>query len=152
VTVDDNRRGEQGSDRRRQPRGGRRTSDTPGRGPIVLVADADSGARRPCVTYLIRRGFLVDEASSGREAASAVTMMHPQLVLLDAALSSKALLLMSIREAAIPTIVMTTDFMESTGSPGGALVKPFALDALLEEIRRVLRTDGPSAGGASETI
>jgi DNA-binding response OmpR family regulator len=118
----------------------------------VLVADADNGARRPCVTYLIRRGFLVDEASSGREAASAVMMMHPRLVLLDTALPSKAVLLTSIQQAAVPMIVMTTDFMESTGSPRRALVKPFTLDALLGEIRRVLRSDGDGADGASETI
>lgn len=138
MTTTERRAAERSSDRRRAPRGGRRQTDTPGRHPIVLVADADHGARRPCVRYLIRRGFLVDEANGGVEAASAIMMMRPRIVLVDAALPAARSFLPSIREAGIPMIVMTTDFMEPATHAAGLLIKPFPLETMLTEVRRVL--------------
>jgi DNA-binding response OmpR family regulator len=132
-------RAERPTDRRRAPRGGRREHDTPGQYPLVLVADSDNGARRPCVQYLIRRGFLVDEAHGGDEATSAVRTTRPRLVLVDAALPAKRRLLPSIQAAGIPMIVMTTDFMEPATNAAGVLIKPFPLEAMLTEVRRVLR-------------
>ena len=51
-------------DRRRVPRGGRRTTDRTGLHPTILVADSYEGARRPCARYLDRFHFQVVEAST----------------------------------------------------------------------------------------
>ena len=149
MTTADERRTDQPSDRRRAPRGGRRDTDAQGRHPTLLIADADSGARRPCVRYLARHGFLVDEANGGDEATSAVEMVKPRLVLMDAALPAARRFVPSVQAAGIPLIVMTTDFMDaSAGDAAGRLVKPFPLDNMLAEVRRVLRLlDRQDAGG-----
>ena len=131
-------RAERPNDRRRPPSGGRRETDTPRRHPIVLVADADHSARRPCVQYLIRRGFLVDEATGGVEATSAIMMMRPRIVLVDPALPAARRFLPSIQAAGIPMIVMTTDVMEPATNAAGVLIKPFPLETMLTEVRRVL--------------
>jgi DNA-binding response OmpR family regulator len=143
-------RAERPTDRRRTPRGGRREDDTPGQYPLVLVADADNGARRPCVQYLMRRGFMVGEANGGDEATSAVMTTRPRIVLVDAALPAARRFLPSVQAAGIPVIVMTTDFMEPAGNAAGVLIKPFPLEAMLTEVRRVLRLFDRADDGTSE--
>ena len=76
------RRQPQAVDRRRVPRGGRRTDDQPGRHPNLLVADGYLGARTPCVRYLDRFGFAVDEAGDANEALAIIDAKAPNLILL----------------------------------------------------------------------
>ncbi len=126
-------------DRRGASRGGRRDGDRAGRHPIVLVVDADDAVRRICVQCLARFGFLVDDAKGGIEAAAAVQMMPPRVVLVDPALPSAHALLNAIQVARVPMITMTTDYMKTPAEATEILVKPFSLDSMLVAIRRVLR-------------
>ena len=87
--IDSQRRTDQLDDRRKGPRGGRRTTDRPGKHPVVLVADSDDFARRPCVQFLTRRGFLVCEASAGAEAIRSVPALRPDVVLVDMVMPSR---------------------------------------------------------------
>lgn len=144
------RRQSQLADRRRVPRGGRRTGDQPGRYPNLLVADGYLGARTPCVRYLDRFGFAVEEAGDASEALAAVAARPPHLILLAADLPEMAgwRVIHRLREQPdtrpIPVIFMTSDFDAdrtrwSDMPPAAVLVKPFALSTMLHEIRRVLR-------------
>jgi CheY-like chemotaxis protein len=69
-----------GPDRRRTPRGGRRSEDPKGYSPLVLVADddADSGAR--CVAILARLRFAVAPAHSVEEAIKVMAALRPDLI------------------------------------------------------------------------
>jgi len=137
-------------DRRRVPRGGRRTTDRTGLYPTILVADNYEGARRPCARYLDRFHFQVAEASDGEEALSTITAMGPHIILADASLPAMPAwrltqwLAQSWRTRNIPVIVMTSDIGpgDDVALPeiaAGVLIKPFALTAMLAEVRRVLR-------------
>src|ERR1700675_3109397 len=79
-------RRQRSGDRRRVPRGGRRPGDQPGRYPSLLVADSYKGARTPCVRYLDRFGFRVDEAADGNEALAAIAARPPHVILVEDAL------------------------------------------------------------------
>src|SRR6266508_3164295 len=75
-----------GQDRRRVPRGGRRDGDQPGRFPNLLVADDYDGARIPCVRYLDRFGFHIEQAVDGQEALSKVEAAPPHVILVASSL------------------------------------------------------------------
>ena len=128
-------------DRRRVPRGGRRTTDRPGRYPPVLVADSDDGARRPCVRYLQLFGFQVEEARTGDDAVAVIDAVQPQVVVAELTLPSAERLTERLtQDVGIPVIVMATDDASSIQPQAIAvLVKPFPLATMLEEVRRVLR-------------
>src|SRR5437868_1168147 len=76
----------QGPDRRRVSRGGRRATDAPGRFPNVLVAESYEGARIPCVKYLDRFGFRVDEAADGHEALAKIAATPTHVILMESGL------------------------------------------------------------------
>src|SRR5262245_59898074 len=104
------------ADRRQVARGGRRTDDQPGRYPHLLVADSYENARTPCVRYLDRFGFHVDEATDGNEALAMIEAKPPHVILVDAGLPhlSAARLVRRLREQphtrSVRVIVMTSDF------------------------------------------
>jgi len=136
------------ADRRHIPRGGRREGDAPGRFPNILVADSYDGARIPCVKYLDRLGFCVDQAVSGREMLDKLDGVTPHVVLVEGGLpfASVAEIVDRLNRAAhaVPIIVMTSDLGSVKPDIGGhpqvsVLEKPFALSAMLAEIRRLLR-------------
>jgi len=139
------RRGQ--ADRRRVPRGGRRPYDRTGFHPSLLVAEGYEGARLPAVRYLTRFNFEVAEASNGEEALQRIVSMPPQVILADWSLPSMPAprlcqwLEQSWRTRNIPVIVMVSDYEPGEPIPAvaGILVKPFALSAMLDEIRRVIR-------------
>ncbi len=153
MTILERRRPSAG-DRRRVPRGGRRASDAAGRYPNLLIADSYDGARGPCVRYLDRFGFRVEECTDGDEALAAIEARPPHLILVEDGLpkmSAKGMV-RRLKEQphtkAIPVIVMTADFDGRGQQPAqidaaGVLVKPFALSTMLQEIRRVLREHSP---------
>ena len=134
----DQRRTDQPVDRRKASRGGRRTTDRAGRHPVVLVADSDDFARRPCVQFLTRRGFMVCEASAGTDAAAALGVMRPRVAVVDEALPAARTLVPAAQAAGIPLIVMTTDFMANPTGAAAVLIKPFPLSTMLAHLRRIL--------------
>lgn len=144
------RRREQAPERRRVPRGGRRDGDQPGRFPRLLVADSYEGARIPCVRYLHRLGFLVDEASDGDEALAKIEAAPPRVILVESGLPNAPVsqLVRHLRARpetrSVPVIVMMSDLESAAGGVAGTphvsvLAKPFALSVMLQEIRRLLR-------------
>jgi two-component system, OmpR family, phosphate regulon response regulator PhoB len=149
MTTEADRRGLH--DRRRVPRGGRRDYDRPGRYPPVLVADSYEGARVPCVRYLDRFNFDVVEADNGEDALRQIVSSAPRLILTEWALPAMPAdrlcqwLAQGWRTREIPVIVVAADFDVRRPIPSVAsiLVKPFSLDAMLHEVRRVLR-ESPS--------
>jgi two-component system phosphate regulon response regulator PhoB len=134
-------------DRRRVPRGGRRDYDRPGRYPPVLVADSYDGARRPCARYLDRFNFDVMEAANGEDALRQIVASPPRLILTEWTLPTMPAdrlcqwLAQGWRTRGIPVIVVAADFDARRDMPSVAaiLVKPFSLEAMLNEVRRVLR-------------
>jgi len=129
------------------PRGGRREYDRPGRYPPLLVADSYDGARRPCVRYLTRFNFEVAEAANGEDALKHIVSITPRLIVAEWALPSMPAdrlcqwLAQGWRTREIPVIVVTVDFDARRQMPSVAaiLIKPFSLETMLSEVRRVLR-------------
>lgn len=140
-------------DRRRVPRGGRRTTDRPGKYPPVLVAESYDGVRRSCARYLDRFNFQVIEAADGEQALTQIAADPPQVILAELNLPAMPVwrltqwLSQSWRTRQIPVIVLAGDLDASDPSVSpdfqslvaGVLVKPFTLKTMLDEIRRVIR-------------
>ena len=141
------------SDRRRVPRGGRRTYDRGGTYPPILVADGYEGARRPAARYLERYHFDVAEAADGEQALQRIVLTPPHVILTDwslPAMPARRLcqwLDQSWRTRNIPVIVMIGNYEPGEGVPpvAGILIKPFSLTVMLDEIRRILRSQQPAA-------
>ena len=142
------------TDRRRVPRGGRRSIDRPGKHPAVLVAESYEGVRKSCARYLDRFNFHVAEAADGEQALTQIAAEPPQVILTESNLPAMPVgrlaqwLSQSWRTRQIPVIVLAGDLDVSEPSSAsqdvrslvaGVLVKPFTLRVMLEEIRRVLR-------------
>jgi two-component system phosphate regulon response regulator PhoB len=140
-------------DRRRVPRGGRRTDDRAGKYPQVLVAESYDGVRKSCARYLDRFQFQVAEACNGEEALTQIAAEPPQVILVEWNLPAMPAwrlaqwLGQSWRTRQIPVIVLAGDMEPSDVSAAeeartavaGTLVKPFTLRVMLDEIRRVMR-------------
>jgi DNA-binding response OmpR family regulator len=143
-------------DRRAVPRGGRRSYDRPGRFPHLLVADSYDGARIPCARYLDHFGFQVDQVANGRDAISLIKVSLPHLILAEFSLPSVSVVGLcewldrEPRARPVPVIVMISDFEpdrrdQLSQRAAAVLIKPFPLSAMLQEVRRVLRTSPPLA-------
>jgi CheY-like chemotaxis protein len=132
-------------DRRRVPRGGRRSTDRPGRYPRVIVADSYAGARIPYARYLTGLGFEVDEADSGDSLLTLIDRSVPQVILVEKDLPQWPAWCLSTwldldpRTRDIPIIVMAGDSDGEVPPAAGILTKPFQLPSLIKEVRRVLR-------------
>ena len=146
AVVTSEKRNPQGPDRRLFPRGGRRTSDQPGRHPAITIIERYEGVRRPCVRYLEHFNFDVSEAGDPDEGVALLTVTRPAVVLLEdkksagfERLQRQALTL------SIPVVSMATDFSNEDAArkhvtyAAGVLLKPFSLGTMLDEIRRVIR-------------
>lgn len=142
------------------PRGGRRTTDRPGKYPPVLVAESYDGVRRSCARYLDRLHFQVAEASDGEQALRQIAAAPPLLVLAELNLPSMPAprlaqwLSQSWRTRQIPVIVLAGGDLDPSDTSvsedlrsvvAGVLVKPFTLSGMLDEIRRVIRVSGARA-------
>ena len=144
-----NRRAGRTSDRRQEPRGGRRASDRPGHHPTLLVAESYEHVRRPLVRYLEHFSFNVAEAANGAEVMAAVKRLRPKIILTELTLPNMAAgrlsrcLEESVPAPRSPIIAMadelSPDIDTKLGQPEGLLFKPFPLVKALEEVRRVLR-------------
>jgi DNA-binding NtrC family response regulator len=117
----------------------------------VLVADSDGGARRPCADYLDRFRFSVAEAVDGEDLMARIVIAPPRIVLTDARLPSlpPRRLVQWLRHSVwtrhIPVILMAhgtdTELAADSSRTTGVLFKPFSLDAMLNEVRRLLRIE-----------
>ena len=143
---------DRGPDRRQISRGGRRPSDQAGLYPSVLVADNFDGVRNPCARYLSRYHFKVVEALDGAEALARIEADVPRIILTDSTLPEMPLgrltewLDRKWRGRQIPIIAMAGDLDFDSpqlfdGCVAGVLIKPFTLERMLHEVRRVLRED-----------
>jgi DNA-binding NtrC family response regulator len=150
--VSTDRRAVTAPDRRRFPRGGRRSADRPGRHPTVLVADSYEDARSPIARYLDRYGFDVVEATSAREASDLITARRPTAVL-SGLQGDEARELYDCLSATAPgvppvVIVMVSGGDETIPSQAtGILAKPFSLRPMLDELRRELHQQFAGAFG-----
>jgi PleD family two-component response regulator len=121
----------QGPDRRRQPRSGRRPGDKPGFAPLVLVADDDRDSNARCEAILARLRFAVAPAHSADEAVRVMHVLRPNLVvshLKDGAILERSMAA-DPNMAGVPIVKLTRETEEP--------------QALVEEIRRVLRENPP---------
>lgn len=125
-------------------------------GKIIQVCDDDAGVRGILVR-LLSPHYTVVEASDGREALELIEGRCPDLVLLD--LIMPGLSGLETLEAyhrtnpSLPTLVLTgTDEPEAAcrALSMGAhayITKPFDASVLLDEIRSMLESGAPEAGG-----
>src|SRR5262245_25580041 len=137
-----------GPDRRRFSRGGRRTSDLPGRHPRVIIADSYEAARRPCIRYLDHFSFDVAPAPDGESAIEAIGTQTTAVILMDSHLkdpSSRRRLASESQTRGIPLILLVDTQSEARDpdmsdlQPAAVLVKPFPLAVMIDTISGVLR-------------
>jgi DNA-binding response OmpR family regulator len=151
LAPSDRRGTSSGADRRRAPRGGRRPTDRSGLHPTILVAEHDDRVRRPCVRYFTRFCFRVTEAAHGDAVLAEVNAAPPVVIVTELRLPKlpawrlSQQLASDARTRDIPVIVLADDPEdESTqrvlNSAAAVLIKPFTLPTMLDEVRRVLRT------------
>ena len=115
----------------------------------VLVAEDDDALRRMIAGVLVRAGYQVIEAANGADALDilgdallAPPHKGPQIVITDVRMPyvTGLQLLTSLRELAIPTIIVTAfpdDRTRELARKLGAfavLAKPFELDTLLRAV------------------
>jgi CheY-like chemotaxis protein len=72
------------SDRRKQPRGGRRTGDRPGFAPLVLVADEESQSLEMCEAILAKLHFAVAPVNSVEKAVAIIETLRPDVIVAHA--------------------------------------------------------------------
>jgi hypothetical protein len=70
----------QGPDRRRDSRGGRRTTDPAGFAPLVLVADEDAGSGDVCEALLATLHFAVARVDSVEKAVTVISTLLPDVI------------------------------------------------------------------------
>src|SRR5262245_58391059 len=131
-------------DRRRVPRGGRRPYDQPGKHPPVPVADTDDAVRRAFVRFLDMYGFRVTQATRIDEVpVENDAGQQPDVIVTE--LTSTAVTRLATSPE-VPTIVTVTDDLQKAPRYAAAvLVKPFPLPTLLDELRRILRSQSAPA-------
>jgi DNA-binding response OmpR family regulator len=130
-------------------------------GHRVLLVEDESDIVSPLVQTLEREGYVVDQATTGRDAIAVVTLSQPDIVILDLGLPDidgldvcrqlrgsgyqGAVLMLTGRDREVDRVV---------GLDAGAddyLAKPFGLAELLARLRALLRrTTVRSAGRPAE--
>src|SRR5580765_4139717 len=76
----DQTRPTRGSDRRKYPRGGRRTEDRPGFTPLVMVIDPDPDRRHISEAILAKLRFAVAPVESVDKALSVIRSLAPAAI------------------------------------------------------------------------
>lgn len=116
------------SDRRAEPRGGRRASDRPGTTPLVVVADDEPGSRATCETILAKLNFAVAPVDSVSRALELMATLRPQVVV------AKVRDAEPLRRQALAPVVVVTEAMSDP-------------DVLVEAIRAALRGNAAEPHG-----
>jgi DNA-binding NtrC family response regulator len=116
-----------GPDRRRQARGGRRTSDRGGYTPMIVVIDDDDRRREISEAILAKLRFAVAPFESVVKALEAMRALRPEVVVAreDAIAALRGLLPTDREGRVIPLLAITADLAEP--------------EALIEAIRRLLQ-------------
>jgi DNA-binding response OmpR family regulator len=117
----------------------------------VLIVEDDESLRRILVRHMLARGYGVEEAASAEMAERLLAEgVRPSVVVLDIGLPAASgwdlLQGPALRLAGAPPVVVAS---AQTLSPrrlsefgvAGYLAKPFALDALMETLERVLHPE-----------
>lgn len=112
----------QGSDRRQQPRGGRRAGDQAGFAPLVLLVDEDPDSGARCEAILTKLRFAVAPAHTLAEATRVMDALRPNLIV-GHVTDPDALRRAAPRE--IPVVILD----DTLSAP----------DSMIAEIRRALR-------------
>ena len=127
------------------------SSTQPAPMPTVLIVDDDQSLRLLCRVNLELEGYRVLEARSTAEAEDALAGGEIALVLLDVHVGADdgIALMRSLRERKVPApIVLFTGSAkldaETRAEADGVVPKPFRLDELLGEVRRLAH--GPTTG------
>lgn len=125
----------------------------------LLLVDDEATLREPLADYLVRQGFVVDQAASAAEARTRLRDAPPDLVLLDIMMPGEdglSLCRHLAENQAIPTILLTargeaTDRI--VGLEIGAddyVTKPFEPRELVARIRSVLRRASKGASAIAD--
>ena len=114
----------QGSDRRREPRGGRRSGDASGFAPLVLIADEDADGGDMCEALLATRRFAVARVDSVAKAVSVISTLLPDVIV------ARGPDVSPLQRAAWPSGVPFVTVTEDLGEP----------EALVDAIRRAIRS------------
>ncbi len=121
----------------------------------ILICDENEDFRRITARYLENAGFHApEEALSGEEALAKIGSLHPDVVIIDIWMSKldTVSILRSVQRASFapdkaPSFIVTSQMnnpsMLTEASEAGAdycILKPLNYPALIERIRRLLRT------------
>jgi two-component system KDP operon response regulator KdpE len=123
-------------------------------GHKVAIVDDEAAIRRLLKVALERAGYLVVEASNGREALSALSIDRPDAVLLDLGLPDREGLELIPLIAKSGAALLVISAREATQEKVAALdlgaddyvTKPFDTDEVLARLRRALRQHLTSNG------
>jgi DNA-binding response OmpR family regulator len=115
----------------------------------VLLVEDESDIVSPLVQTLEREGYVVDQATTGRDAIAAVTRTRPDIVILDLGLPDidglevcRQLRASDYEGAVLMLTGRTRELDRVVGLDAGAddyLAKPFGLAELLARLRALLR-------------
>ena len=121
ASIDEQRRR---SDRRKQPRGGRRSDDRTGFAPLILVADEESQSLEMCEAILAKLHFAVAPVNSVEKAVAIIDTLRPDVVV------AHAKDVMPLKRAAWPSGVPFVTVTEEMRNP----------QDVVEAIRQAIRT------------
>ena len=123
----DQPRPERGEDRRKFPRGGRRTEDRPGFTPLVMVIDPDPDRRHISEAILAKLRFAVAPFATVEKAIAAMGALRPEIVVarVDCVNELRDRLPVDRDGRAIPLLPLTAELTEPS--------------ALVEALRHVIR-------------
>src|SRR5437762_2001302 len=130
----------------------------------ILVVEDDTDIAELVGRYLMRAGYLVDRAATGREALDGVGRRPPDLIVLDLMLPQVdgleicRLLRGNEKTATVPIIMLTARAEESeriVGLEVGAddyIAKPFSPNELVARVRALLRRAQRAADPPAKTL
>jgi len=124
--------------------------------PLVLIVDDYQDAREMYAEYLEFSGFRVAEARNGQEAVEQAFALRPSVILMDLSLpimdgwEATRRLKGDDRTRAIPVVALTGHALDGHSREAqdagcdAYVTKPCLPDALVREVRRVLKAASPS--------
>ncbi|ATB31649.1 response regulator [Melittangium boletus] len=125
--------------------------------PLVLIVDDYQDAREMYAEYLEFSGFRVAEARNGQEAVDQAFALRPSVILMDLSLpimdgwEATRRLKGDDRTRAIPVVALTGHALDGHSREAqdagcdAYVTKPCLPDALVREVRRVLKVAASSA-------